>query len=86
MGTALKLLIERAVRDVLAMAVTVPTSNLGRIATFLQLWYCEGQTVVGVAKALGLERTHVVKTVQRPALDLVARRFLALAEQVDPLT
>ena len=85
MGVALKLLIDRAVADVLALTRVVNTNEIGRIATFLQLWYAEGKPVTEVARALRLERTHVAKTVQRPALELVARRFLALAEQVDPL-
>jgi hypothetical protein len=85
MGVALKLLIERAVTDVLALSQIVTTHEVSRIATFLQMWYVEGKPVTAVAKALQLERTHVAKTVQRPALELVARRFLALAEQVDPI-
>jgi hypothetical protein len=85
MGVALKLLIDRAVADVLALTSIVKSNEVGRIATFLQLWYVDEKPVTEVARALRLERTHVAKTVQRPALNLVAQRFLALAEQVDPL-
>lgn len=85
MGVALKLLIDRAVTDVIETLSLGPVGRSARVATFLQLWYNEGQTVVAVAKVLDLHRTHVVASVQRPALELVATRFLELAEQIDPL-
>ncbi len=85
MGVALTLLIQRAVHDVIETTKIVPDSNLSRVGTFLRMWYCERQTVVAVARVLGLERTYVAKAVQKRALTLVAQRFLTLAEQVDPL-
>lgn len=84
-GVALKCLIDRAVGDVIALGEVVSGTQMDRVATFLRLWYREERTVAAIARQLELERTHVVKTIQRPALELVARRFLALAEQVDPV-
>ncbi len=87
LGVSLRMLFDRAVADVLALASTMSASqHYHRMAIFLQLWYAEERTVTQVAKALGLERTHVAKTIQRPALQLVASRFLVLAELSDPLT
>jgi hypothetical protein len=80
------MLLDRAVADVLVLAGTMSNSQpYYRMAIFLKLWYAEEKTATQVAKTLGLERTHVAKTVQRPALQLVASRFLVLAELSDPL-
>jgi DNA-binding transcriptional regulator LsrR (DeoR family) len=78
-GTAIHTLIERAVSDVEELAVASGDRTSKRVATFLQLWFRERQTVVQVAGALGLSRTHVAREVQRRAVALVARRFLELA-------
>jgi hypothetical protein len=86
MGVALKLLMDRSVADVPGLAGVVKAHAFTRMATFLQLWYVEEKSVTEVSRLLELERTHVAKTVQRPALELVAQRFLYLAEQVDPLS
>jgi hypothetical protein len=86
LGVSLRLLLDRAVADALTLATTMSNAQqYHRMATFLQLWYAEERTVTQVAKTLGLERTHVAKTIQRPALQLVASRFLMLAELSDPL-
>jgi len=85
MGVSLKVLLDRAVADVLGLTKAVNACSYRRMAVFLQVWYVEERPVTEVARVLQLERTHVVKTVQRPALELVARRFLYLAEQADPL-
>lgn len=85
LGVALKCLLDRAVADVIALGDVVSGTQMARITTFLQLWYREERTVAAIARHLQMERTHIAKTVQRPALELVARRFLALAEHVDPL-
>ncbi len=85
MGVSLKVLLDRAVADVLGLTNTVNACCYRRMAVFLRIWYVEERPVTEVARVLQLERTHVAKTVQRPALELVARRFLYLAEQADPL-
>jgi hypothetical protein len=86
LGVSIRMLLDRAVADVLVLAGTMSSSQqYYRMAIFLKFWYAEEKTVTQVAKTLGLERTHVAKTVQRPALQLVASRFLVLAELSDPL-
>jgi hypothetical protein len=86
LGVSLRMLFDRAVADALTLASTMSNAQqYHRMAMFLQLWYAEERTVTQVAKTLDLERTHVAKTIQRPALQLVASRFLMLAELSDPL-
>jgi hypothetical protein len=84
LGVALHLLIAGAVADVYGAACASPTRASGRFAEFLRLWYDEHRTVTFVAAQLHLSRSHVAKAVQRPALRLVAQRFLALAQHTDP--
>lgn len=79
LGTALRSLLDEAVGDVERVAKAGEDLASQRLATFLQLWYRERRTVVQVAATLGLTRTHVAHQIQRPALDLVVRRFLELA-------
>jgi hypothetical protein len=86
LGVSLKALLDRAVADVLALTSAVSACAYRRMAIFLQLWHLEERPVTEVARTLQLERTHVAKAVQRPVLELVARRFLYLAEQADPLS
>jgi uncharacterized membrane protein len=75
LGVSIRMLLDRAVADVLVMAGTMSSSQqYYRMAIFLKFWYAEEKTV-----------TQVAKTVQRPALQLVASRFLVLAELSDPL-
>ena len=86
LGVAIKLLLDRAVADVIASTSVKPEWASNRVAEFLRLWYSEGQSLTDVANTLHLERHNVMRTVQRPALTLVAQRFLELAGQVDPLS
>jgi len=79
LGAALRSLLDEAVRDVEQVATAGEDMASQRLATFLRIWYRERGTVVRVAEVLGLTRTHVAHQVQRPALELVARRFLDLA-------
>jgi hypothetical protein len=85
MGKALRYLLDRAAGDVIALGEVMNGTQTGRVATFLQLWYREQRTVADIARQMNLERTHVAKTVQRPARELVARRFLDLAERAESL-
>ncbi len=85
LGVSLRILMDHAVADVQALTNAVSACSYRRMAVFLRIWYVEERPVTEVARVLQLERTHVAKTVQRPALELVARRFLYLAEQADPL-
>ena len=79
LGTALRSLLDEAVRDVEEVALTGEDPTSQRLVVFLRIWYRERGTVVSVAEALGLTRTHVAHQIQRPALTLVVRRFLDLA-------
>jgi hypothetical protein len=83
-GIALHLLIAGAVADVYGAACASPTRASDRFVQFLRLWYYEHHTVSFVATQLHLSRSHVAKAVQRPALRLVAQRFLVLAQHTDP--
>lgn len=84
LGIALHLLITGAIADVAAMAAASRTRTATRTAVFLRLWYNEHRTVTATARQLGLSRSHVAKTIQRPALVMVAQRVLALAQHADP--
>ncbi len=84
LGIALQLLIAGAVADVAAMAAASRTRTATRMAVFLRLWFDEHRTVAATARQLGLSRSHVAKTIQRPALVMVAQRVLALMQHTDP--
>jgi hypothetical protein len=79
LGTALRSLLDDAVRDVEQVAALGEDVTSQRLVTFLRIWYRERGTVVRVAETLGLTRTHVAHQIQRPAIALVVRRFLDLA-------
>ena len=84
LGIALHLLIAGAVADVYSVAAAAQTRAATRISTFLRLWYYEQRAVSSAASQMHLSRSYVAKTIQRPALHLVAQRFLALAQHTDP--
>jgi hypothetical protein len=79
LGAALRSLLDEAVRDVEQLAAAGEDTTSQRLVTFLRIWYRERGTVVRVAESLRLTRTHVAHQIQKPALELVARRFLDLA-------
>jgi hypothetical protein len=78
-GAAIRELLDEAVTDVQALCLVSETLLAMRVSEFLRIWYREGDTVVRVATELKLSRSYIVHTVQRRALDLVAKRFLDLA-------
>src|SRR5258708_17484665 len=84
LGLALYALIAGAVADVYAGACAGHSRHAQRTAEFLHLWYDEQQTVSSIAAGMHLSRSHVAKAIQRPAVLLVAQRFLALAQQTAP--
>jgi hypothetical protein len=84
LGIALHLLIAGAVADVYSVAAAAQTRAATRISEFLRLWYYEHRTVSSAAIQMHLSRSHIAKTIQRPALLLVAQRFLALTQTTDP--
>src|SRR5262249_19258823 len=75
-GMAIRTLLDRAVNAVEMLALNEEDVVSQRIASFLHLWYEEGETVVTVAEALGLSHSFVAHTIQRRALYLVTRHFL----------
>ncbi len=83
---ALHVLSDGALQDVYWDAKTVRTAEYRQIATFLQLLSTHHKNVSAVAREMGLTRMHVVRTIQQRALVLVAKRFMYLAEQTDPLS
>jgi hypothetical protein len=82
---ALHVLIAGAVADVYAAAFASRSRQAQRTALFLQCWYDEQRTVASIASELQLTRAHVAKTIQRPTVQLIAQRVLALAELADPV-
>ncbi len=84
LALAFQVLIAAAVSDVRAACNAAPTRQARRFEEFLRLWYDERHSVTAVAATVHLSRAHVAKAIQRPALLLVAQRFLVLAQQVEP--
>ena len=82
-GASLRATFDRAVTDVEALAKASHAPALRRVAIFLQIWYREHGTVGQVAEALHLSRSRVAHAVQPQALELVARRFLDLAWNIE---
>lgn len=82
-GTAIRFLLDRAAHEVEQLAGRQRDQLSLRVAAFLGIWYREQGTVVEVADALGLSRSHVAHHIQKRAMELVARRFLELAWRVD---
>jgi hypothetical protein len=84
-GAAIKLLLDGAMLDISAELCAAQTPQSERMGAFLWSWYCEGMSVIAIAKQLGLDRSHVGKCVKAPALVLVVERVLALARLEDPV-
>lgn len=83
---ALHVLSEGSLQDVYRDAKAMRTAEYRHIATFLKLLTIHQKNVSAVAREMGLTRMYVVRTIQQRALVLVAKRFMYLAEQTDPLT
>src|SRR5262245_34538442 len=82
-GTSLRATFDRAVADVEAVATASHHTALRRVAVFLQIWYRDHGSVGQVAEALHLSRSRVAHAVQPQALELVAKRFLDLAWNIE---
>jgi hypothetical protein len=76
LGMALRAMFEEAVSEIEVLSHIHHDQQGRRMSTFLKIWYREHGTVVRVAEILGLSRSHVAHHIQRPTLELVARRFL----------
>ncbi|HEV7126795.1 MAG TPA: hypothetical protein VGN32_05060, partial [Ktedonobacterales bacterium] len=82
---ALQVLSDGAFDDVYRDAKAVRSTEYRHLATFLRLLITQQKNVSAVARAMGLSRMYVVRSIQPRALLLVAKRFMHLAEQSDPL-
>lgn len=87
-GTALDLLIQGAVLDVMGDLFATERPRDERLAQFIQAYFFEERTIVDITtNVLRLcDRSNVRNTYQAEAFALVARRFLTLVEHTDPLT
>ncbi len=83
-GTALELLIQGAVIDVLAELCSSETPQAQRLAQFLHLWFQDRKSIIQIAALLHLDRSYVGRAMKDPALTLVAQRFLRLTQHEDP--
>ena len=83
---AVQVLSDGALQDVYQDASSLRTAEYRQIATFLRLLTIHHKNVSAVAREMGLARMDVVRTIQPRALLLVAKRFMYLAQQTDPLS
>lgn len=81
---AVQVLTDGALCDVFRDARSVRTPEYRQLSTFLRLLSRRHKNVSAVAREMGLSRMYVVRCIQPQALLLVAKRFLYLAEQIDP--
>jgi hypothetical protein len=82
-GTAIRTLFDKAALEVEAHSRMQRDLASRRIAAFLNIWYRQRGTAVEVADVLGVSRSHVAHTIQKQAVELVARRFLERAWRVE---
>ena len=82
-GTAIRTLLDRAAHEVQFHAQTQRDLTSQRIAVFLNIWYRQRGTAAAVADVLAISRSHVAHSIQKQAVELVARRFLELAWRVE---
>lgn len=83
-GTAIDLLIQGAVADVLAELYSSDGPQAERLAQFLHSWFHGRMRVIEIATNLHLDRTTVSRTLKGPSLTLVAQRFLYLVQLDEP--
>ena len=86
-GTALDLLIQGAVLDVMGDLYATERPRDEKLAQFIQAYFFEERTIVDITTSvLSLsDRSNVRNTYQAEAFVLVARRFLTMVEHDDPL-
>ena len=82
---AVQILSDGALHDVYCDTKAVRSVEYRQIAIFLRLLTSHRKNVSAVSREMGLSRMYVVRSVQPWALSLVAKRFLYLAEQTDPM-
>ena len=86
-GTALDLLIQGAILDVMGDLYATERPRDEKLAQFIQAYFFEERTIVDItSNVLSLsDRSNVRNTYQAEAFALVARRFLTMVEHDDPL-
>lgn len=86
-GTALDLLIQGAILDVMGDLYATERPRDEKVAQFIQAYFFEERTLIDITtNVLRLcDRSNVRHTYQAEAFALVARRFLTLVEHDDPL-
>jgi len=76
-GWAVRALLDRAMRDVIALCRSKPDAASARLARFLEARQ-KGESVAAIARMLGLTREHLSRSVGHQAIVLVTDRVLAL--------
>jgi hypothetical protein len=86
-GTALDLLIQGAILDVMGDLYATERPRDEKLAQFIQAYFFEERTIVDItSNVLSLsDRSNVRNTYQAEAFVLVARHFLTMVEHDDPL-
>ena len=86
-GTALDLLMQGAILDVMGELFATERPRDEKLAQFIQAYFFEERTIVDITtNVLRLcDRSNVRNTYQAEAFTLVARRFLTMVEDDDPL-
>jgi len=85
-GKVLRALLRRATGDVRAAVQDAQDRSSQRLGQFVQLRYQEQQTVTAIAEHLHLTRAYVSRSLGRRATEVIARRFVQLAESAQMQT
>ncbi len=76
-GWAIRAMLDRAMRDVIALCASKPDPGSARLASFLEARR-KGESVAAIAREWELTREHVLRSVGHQAIVLVTDRVLAL--------
>jgi hypothetical protein len=76
-GWAVRAVLDRAMRDVIALCASKPDPASARLARFLEA-RPKGESVAAIARTWGLSREHLSRSVGHQAIVLVTDRVLAL--------
>ncbi len=76
-GWAIRAVLDRAMRDVIALCASKPDPASARLVRFLEARR-QGESIAAIARAWGLTREHLSRSVGHQAIVLVTERVLAL--------
>jgi len=76
-GWAVRALLDRAIRDVIALCASKPDPASARLARFLEARQ-EGESIAAIARTWGITREHLSRSAGRQAVVLVTDRVLTL--------